>query len=135
MKYSARINTGRKTAVRKAEEYVTKHRLTGDDKQQSKVEYACYQFFGKSQELLAFTPQELSNFSRLPTPVCIQILKRLSQEFGTQKSKIYKHFLRSERCSMGLQRVVRASFYLPQRKVLDGFAIDNWNRSTNDVLF
>ncbi len=90
--YSNRINSGRRNAVNQAEEYVNEHGLSGDEKKQSKINYNCYLFFGKSDELLAFTPQELSNFSGLPKPVCIQILNRLSQEFGYRNPRFTNTF-------------------------------------------
>ena len=80
--YSRRINAGRETAIKQAEELVNEHGLTGDAKEQSKIQISCDLYFSHSDELLAFTPEELSVLSELPIQVCIQLLKRLSQEFG-----------------------------------------------------
>ncbi len=90
--YKRRINAGRKTASKHAEELVNEHCLTGETKEQSKVQLACHLYFSRSDELLAFTPEELSVLSKLPRQVCIQILKRLSQEFGYRNPKFANTF-------------------------------------------
>ena len=91
--YKRRINApGRKTASKHAEELVNEHCLTGETKEQSKVQLACHLYFSRSDELLAFTQEELSVLSKLPRQVCIQILKRLSQEFGYRNPKFANTF-------------------------------------------
>ena len=90
--YKRRINAGRKTASKHAEDLVNEHCLTGETKEQSKVQLACHLYFSRSDELLAFTPEELSVLSKLPRQVCIQILKRLSQEFGYRNPKFANTF-------------------------------------------
>ncbi len=84
--YERRITARRETALKHAEELVKKLGLTGEDKEQSKVQFACHLLFSCSDELLAFTPEELSALAGLPWQGCIQILKRLSQEFGYRNS-------------------------------------------------
>ena len=83
--YDKRIRTEKKRALGYAKNAIIDLDSRTEPLEDTKASIACEQFFGRSDEILAFTRQYLSQISGLDQGVCGKILNRLSQEFG------YKH--------------------------------------------
>ncbi len=90
--YNRRVNAELETAFKHAEELVRERGLTGEAKEQSKAQVAYCSVMNRSDELLAFTLEELSTLSGLSEQTCIRILERLSQEWGYRNPQFTNTF-------------------------------------------
>ena len=81
-----RLNDEKCRAVEGAEQDV-KHlteagSVSAQEREAAKMKIAWTRFYGRSDELLSFTPQQISDLSSCPLDACLAFLKRMSQEFG-----------------------------------------------------
>jgi hypothetical protein len=75
-----RLDDERRQA-REAAEQATEG-LTGQERDSAMVQVAWPRFYGRSDELLSFTPEEIATSSGCPLEVCVAFLDRMSQHFG-----------------------------------------------------
>ncbi len=69
-------------APAEADEYISSGQATDGEREQVELAIACHHYFGRSSDILAFSDEELSEFSGVPLEACQRFLERMSQEFG-----------------------------------------------------
>ncbi|MCK4796397.1 MAG: hypothetical protein KAT05_03395, partial [Spirochaetes bacterium] len=67
-------------------------RIQEEEKSKYETSVFCQLFFGKSDDVLSFTCDELSNFSKKNKNICEAFLKRMSQEYGHKNSNFPEGF-------------------------------------------
>jgi hypothetical protein len=84
--YNRRINDEKQSCKNQAQAYVEELIRKGEAKEQERKDLetrvGCYYYFGNSDVILSFTLDDLVRFSGSSREICVQYLKRLSQEFG-----------------------------------------------------
>lgn len=92
--YNRRINDEKQSCLERARMYVDELISKGEAKEENREDLetrvGIYYYFGNSDTILAFTLDDLTQFSGMPKEVCESFLKRLSQTFG-YKNPLFPH--------------------------------------------
>jgi hypothetical protein len=81
-RFNRSLNEARAEARRKISELIPGCQATEDQRSDLESRVGCALHFGRAEDLLAFTREELSAYSGIPKQTCQCFLARMSQEFG-----------------------------------------------------
>ena len=81
-RFNRSIREARKEARRQTDDLVASQEIVDGERRDVETRIGCALHFGRSEMLLAFTPEGLAQFSGAPIGTCHGFLRRMSQEFG-----------------------------------------------------
>ena len=86
-------NSARQEARIRADELIAARHVDDANRLQVETAVACRLHFGNAENLLAFTVEELAEFSDLPLEVCRAFVHRMSQDFGYHNPQFPNTFI------------------------------------------
>lgn len=81
-RFNRSLQQAREEARKKTDKLISSHQAAEEERHNLERSIGCALHFGSSENLLAFTPEEVSQFSGVPIGTCQGFLQRMSQEFG-----------------------------------------------------
>jgi hypothetical protein len=91
-RFNRSLGEARKEAHRNASELIAGHRANEEQRSNLEGRIFCALHFGQAENLLAFTPQELSDVAGVPVEICECFFARISQEFGYRNPSFQNSF-------------------------------------------
>lgn len=91
-RFNRSLRQARQEARRQTDELIASQEVVEGGRQDVETRVGCALHFGRSERLLAFSPEDLAQFSGTPIRTCQGFLRRMSQEFGYRNPSFPRSF-------------------------------------------